>query len=247
MTIGQTTVEASEWQARVELAAVYRLVELHGWGESIYNHISSRVPASPDHFLIKRHDLLYSEVTASNLVKVPVDGDLDENAGVNRPGFVLHGGVLQSRPDVNCALHVHTAEGIAISALAEPLLMLSQYAVRFYNRVGYHAYEGITDGLDERSRIARNLGQNSALFMRNHGVLVVAPSVRSAFVRVKDLLEACRIQLLLQSAGRELIEIEPAVCERTVRQFASHDDGRGGADWPAYIRRLDQHDASYRA
>lgn len=246
MTINESTVGAEEWQARVQLAAVYRLVELHGWGESIYNHISLRVPGSPDHFLIKRHDLLYREVKASNLVRVPVGGDLDENAGVNRPGFVLHGGVLHSRADVNCALHVHTAEGVAISASAEPLRMLSQYAVRFYNRVGYHPYEGITDGMDERSRIARNLAQHSALFMRNHGVLVVAPSAQSAFIRVKDLLEACRIQLMLQASGRELIEIDGAVCERTVRQLASHDDGRGGADWPAYLRTLDRLDSSYR-
>ena len=246
MTIEETAVSAEEWQARVQLAAVYRLVELHGWGEGIYNHISLRVPDTPDHFLVKRHDLLYSEVKASNLVKVPINGDLDERSGVNRPGFVLHGGVLQSRADVNCALHVHTAEGIAISTLAEPLRMLSQYAARFYNRVGYHVYEGITDGIDERSRIVANLGKNSALFMRNHGVMVVARSAQSAFIGVKDLLEACRIQLLLQAGGRDLIEIDPAVCERTVRQFAAHDDGRGGADWPAYLRTLDRLDPSYR-
>lgn len=239
-------VSDAERQARIELAAIYRLIDLHGWGESIYNHVSLRVPDSPGHFLIKRHDLLYSEVTASSLVRVPVAGDLDERAGVNRPGFVLHGGVLASRPDVQCALHLHTAEGIAMSACAEPLRMLSQYAVRFYGSVGYHTYEGITDGLDERSRIERALGNNSALFMRNHGVLVVAQGAPGAFIRVKDLLEACRIQLMLKATGGELIEIDPQVCERTVRQFASHDNGRGGADWPAYLRTLDRLDPSYR-
>ncbi|SAL37118.1 membrane protein [Caballeronia udeis] len=238
-------VEQSEWDARVELAAVYRLVEIHGWGEGIYNHVSLRVPDEPDHFLIKRHDLLYSEVTASNLVKVPVHGDLDERTGVNRPGFVLHGGVLMSRPDVNCALHVHTAEGIALSACEAPLLMLSQYAARFYGRIGYHPYEGITDGMDERVRIERNLADNSALFMRNHGVLTVASSAPSAFIQIKDLLDACRIQLLLQAAGSNVIEIGELICERTVRQFAQHDEGRGGAAWPAYLRMLERSDTSY--
>ncbi|PVX85908.1 ribulose-5-phosphate 4-epimerase/fuculose-1-phosphate aldolase [Paraburkholderia unamae] len=240
-------IAQDEWGARQELAAVYRLVEIHGWGESIYNHISLRVPNEPGSFLIKAHDRLYSEVTASNLVKVSIEGDLDEKSGVNRPGYVLHGGVLQCRPDVNCALHVHTAEGIAISACVEPLRMLSQYAVRFYGRVGYHPYEGITDGLDERARIEQHLGQNIALFMRNHGVLTVASSARAAFIRIKDLLEACRIELMLLASGRELVEVPAEVCERTVRQFAAHDDGRGGADWPAYLRMLDSMDPSWRS
>jgi ribulose-5-phosphate 4-epimerase/fuculose-1-phosphate aldolase len=125
--------------------------------------------------------------------------------------------------------------------------MLSQYAVRFYGRVGYHRYEGITDGMGERARIAQNLGENSVLFMRNHGVLAVASSARAAFIRMKDLLEACRIQLMLQATGRELVEIEPGVCERTVQQFTQHDEGRGGADWPAYLRTLDRLDPSYKA
>lgn len=242
----QQQMTNAEREARVELAALYRLIEQQGWGEGIYNHISLRIPDAPESFLIKRHDLMYSEVTASNLVRVRMDADLDEHAGVNRPGFVLHGGVLADRPDVNCALHVHTASGIAVSADREPLKMVSQYAVRFYGRVGYHEYEGITDGLAERATIARDLADNAALFMRNHGVLVVASSAPAAFVRIKDLLEACRIQLLLQAKDDRLVEVPVDVCERTLRQFEKHDNGRGGAEWPAYLRSLDRLDPSYK-
>jgi ribulose-5-phosphate 4-epimerase/fuculose-1-phosphate aldolase len=129
-------ISPQEWQARIDLAAVYRLVAHNGWDDVIYNHASMRVPNQPRMFLIKRHELLYTEVTASNLAKVSMDENLDEKAGVNRPGFTLHGGVLAARPDVNCALHMHTETGMAFSALKHGLRMLSQPAVRFYQRIG---------------------------------------------------------------------------------------------------------------
>ena len=144
-TVSQADISPAEWQARLDLAATYRLIAHYGWGDVIYNHSSMRVPGEERKFLIKRHELLYTEVTASNLVKVSMDDDLDESAGVNRPGFTLHGGVLTGRPDVNCAVHVHTENGMAISGLKHGLRMVSQPAVRFHNRVGYHDYEGITE------------------------------------------------------------------------------------------------------
>ncbi|HEU4661854.1 MAG TPA: class II aldolase/adducin family protein [Pseudolabrys sp.] len=235
-----------EWQARVELAAVYRLIAHHGWDDNIYNHSSMRVPGEDRKFLMKRHELLYTEVTASNLVKVDMDADLDESSGVNRPGFTLHGGVLASRPDVNCAVHVHTELGMAISGLKGGLRMVSQAAVRFHNRIGYHAYEGITEDFDERARIKNDLGNNRAMIMHNHGLLTVGKTAREAFVLMKALIEAAKIQLMMEATGEELIEIPPEVCEKTARQYEHHDSGRGSADWPAYLRLLDKQDASYR-
>ncbi len=235
-----------EWQARIDLAAVYRLVAHYGWDDVIYNHASMRVPGEPRKFLIKQHELLYTEVTASNLVKVSMDEDLDEKAGVNRPGFTLHGGVLAGRPDVNCALHMHTEAGMAIAAMKQGLRMLSQPAVRFYKRIGYHAYEGITEDFGERERINRDLGQNKALIMHNHGLLTVGKSAREAFVLMEHLAEAAEIQVKLEATGSELIEIPPEICERTAAQFETHDRGRGSADWPAYLRILDKEDASYQ-
>src|SRR3954454_18302484 len=139
------SVSPEEWQARVDLAATYRLVAHHGWDDVIYNHCSMRVPGEDRKFLMKRHELLWTEVTASNLVKVDMDEDLDERAGVNRPGFTLHGGVMLGRSNVNCAVHVHTRIGMAIAGLKSGLLIISQEAVRFYDRIGYHPYEGITE------------------------------------------------------------------------------------------------------
>ncbi len=198
-----------EWQARIDLAAVYRLVDLYGWDDVIYNHASMRVPGEPRMFLIKRHELLYTEVTASNLVKVSMDGDLDESSGVNRPGFTLHSGVLMARPDVNCALHMHTETGMAFAALKGGLRMLSQPAVRFYKRIGYHPYEGLTEDFGERERIAKNLGQGKALVLHNHGFLTVGKTARDAFVLMEHLAEAAEVQMTL-AGDRRRADRDPA-------------------------------------
>jgi ribulose-5-phosphate 4-epimerase/fuculose-1-phosphate aldolase len=239
-------ISAAERQARVDLAAVYRLCAHYGWGDVIYNHCAMRVPGEDSKFLMKRHESLWTEVTASNLVKVDMHDDLDEKAGVNRPGFTLHGGVLKGRPDVNCAVHIHTETGMAIAGLKHGLRMVSQQAIRFYQRIGYHAYEGITEDFEERARINRDLGQNRAMIMHNHGLLTVGKSAREAFVLMKTLIEAANIQLQMEATGGELIEIPSQICESTAAQYQSHDAGRGSADWPAYLRMMDQLDRNYR-
>jgi ribulose-5-phosphate 4-epimerase/fuculose-1-phosphate aldolase len=244
--VSQDRIAPAEWQARVDLAAVYRLLAHYRWDDVIYNHSSMRVPGEPRNFLMKRHELLYTEVTASNLVKVNMDEDLDEKAGVNRPGFTLHGGVLSARPDVNCAVHVHTENGTALSGLKHGLRMISQQALRFYKRVGYHGYEGITEDFDERARINKDLAQNRALIMQHHGLLTVGKSAREAFVLMKYLLTAAEIQLKMEATGGELLDISSEICAKTAEQFEHHDSGRGSSDWPAYLRVLDKIDQSYR-
>ncbi len=236
----------AEYQARVDLAAVYRLIAHYSWDDVIYNHSSMRVPDEPRMFLMKKHDLLYTEVTASNLVTVSMDEDLDEKSDVNRPGFTLHGGVLAARPDVNCAVHIHTNIGMAIAGLKGGLRMVSQQAIRFYNRIGYHAYEGITEDFGERERINRDLDTNRAMIMHNHGLLTVGKSAREAFVLMHHLVEAADIQLRIMASGGEPIEVPPEVCEKTARQYEHHDAGRGSHDWAAYLRKLDALDTSYR-
>ena len=239
-------ISPAEMQARVDLAAVYRLLAHYGWDDVIYNHSSMRVPGEPRMFLMKKHELLYTEVTASNLVKVNMDEDLDEKSGVNRPGFTLHGGVLGARADVNCAVHVHTNNGMAIGALPHGLRMISQHSIRFYQRIGYHSYEGITEDFAERERLNRDLGQNCAMIMHNHGLLTVGKSAREAFVLMKHLIDAADIQLKLEATGAALVEIPPDICAKTAEQFEHHDAGRGSHDWAAYLRMLDQIDTSYR-
>jgi ribulose-5-phosphate 4-epimerase/fuculose-1-phosphate aldolase len=247
--IDPSSISDAEWQARVDLAAVYRLCAHYGWGDVIYNHCAMRVPDEDGKFLMKRHELLWTEVTASNLVKVDMDHDLDEAAGVNRPGFTLHGGVLKGRPDVACTVHVHTEWGMALAGLKDGLRMVSQQATRFYNRIGYHPYEGITEDFAERARILANLKCNRALILHNHGLLTVGSSAREAFILMKYLISAAEIQIRMQATGAELIEIPAAVCEKVAVQYQKHDSaaGRGSADWPAYLRMLDQVDAGYRS
>ena len=245
-TVAPAAAASQDRQARVDLAAVYRLLAHHGWGDVIFNHAAMRCPSNPRRFLIKRHELLYTEVTASNLVEVSMDDDLDERAGVNRPGFTLHSGVLRGRPDVNCSVHVHPEEGVALSGLKHGLRMLSQSAMRFYQRVGYHDYEGLTDSFDERDRIIGALGKNRALIMRHHGITTVGETAREAFSLMKEFVRAARIQLQMEATGAELLEIPSAVCERVAAQYEKHDRGRASAEWPAYLRQLDRIDPSFR-
>jgi ribulose-5-phosphate 4-epimerase/fuculose-1-phosphate aldolase len=245
-TASDSTSANTDWQTRVNLAAVYRLLAHHGWGDVIFNHAAMRCPSNPRHFLIKRHELLYTEVTASNLVEVSMDDDLDERAGVNRPGFTLHSGVLRGRPEVNCSVHVHPEEGVAVSALKHGLRPVSQSAMRFYNRIGYHDYEGLTDSFVERERIVAALGQNRALVMRHHGVTTVGSTAREAFSLMKEFVRAARIQLMMEQSGDEVLEIALQICEHVAAQYEQHDRGRASVEWPAYLRLLDGIDLSYR-
>ena len=244
--VSSDQISQAEWEARVDLAAVYRLLAHYGWDDVIYNHSSMRVPGEPRMFLMKKHELLYTEVTASNLVKVNMDLDLDEKSGVNRPGFTLHGGVLSARDDVACAVHVHTNNGMAIGALPHGLRMVSQAAIRFYQRIGYHAYEGITEDFGERARINKDLGGNRAMIMNHHGLLTVGKTARESFVLMKTLIDAIDIQLKLECVKDDPVEIPPEICAKTAAQYEHHDSGRGSHDWAAYLRMLDAFDTSYR-
>ncbi len=244
-TVTSGIVDADQL-ARVDLAAIYRLLAAHGWGDVIFNHAAMRVPSNPRHFYIKRHELLYTEVTASNLVEVSMDDDLDERSGVNRPGFTLHSGVMRGRPDVMCSVHVHPEEGIAISAMKRGLRPVSQNAMRFYNRCGYHDYEGLTDNFDERDRIIAALGKHRCLVMRHHGITTVGETAREAFSLMKEFVRAARIQIMMESTGQDLMEIPGHVCEHVAAQYEKHDKGRASAEWPAYLRQLDMVDSGYR-
>jgi ribulose-5-phosphate 4-epimerase/fuculose-1-phosphate aldolase len=214
-------------------------------GTTIYNHCSMRVPGEPSKFLMKQHEL-WTGGHRLNLRKVDMNDDLDEKSGVNRPGFTLHGGVLKGRPDVTCAVHVHTETGMALAGLKDGLKMVSQQAMRFYQRIGYHPYEGITEDFGERARILKALGTHRALILHNHGLLTVGKSAREAFVLMKYLMSAATIQLKMEATGGEMIEIPAEVCEKVAAQYQTHDSGRGAADWPAYLRMMDQLDPSYR-
>ena len=201
-------VSAQEWQARLDLAACYRLIDVYGMTDLIYNHITARVPGEEDVLLINLYGLLYKEITASSLVKIHVDGEIiwkpDTDYDINKSGYVIHGAIHKARPDVACVLHTHTRAGMAVAAMKCGLLPLSQTSIRFVGHIGYHDYEGPAVELDERERLVRDLGLHEALIMRNHGLLTCGATVEQAFNTMYQLELSCRSQVDAMAARTEL-------------------------------------------
>jgi len=247
---GPAAVSDPERQVRIDLAAAYQLAALKGWNSLITNHFTVRVPDQKDMFLVKPHDLLFEEVTSSSLMKLPIDGPLvDASKNVNPAAFAIHTAIMLARADVNCVLHVPTDAGTAMSAHKVGLRPLNQGAMRFYNRLSYHDYEGPSGHVDERERLARSLGSNYALMMRNHGLLVCGPTVQKAFYWLGALITACRVQLMIEATGAELTVPRPEACEKFARAAVAIDDNPNvtGPMWPAELRRLERaYGASYR-
>jgi ribulose-5-phosphate 4-epimerase/fuculose-1-phosphate aldolase len=242
-------VSEEEWNARVELAAAYRLTHLHGWAVTlIYNHISARVPGEEHHILLNPFGLRYDEVTASNLVKIDLDGNIvdDSPHQINQAGYVIHSAVHAAREDVACAFHTHTESGIAVASLAEGLVFSNQDVMMLYGHVGYHDFEGIALDLDERARLVADLGNNMALILRNHGLLTVGRSIGEAFVLMFFLEKACRIQLHQMATGGKVIPLTDAVCQHTADQYGLAAKPMGELEWPGLLRLMDETDPSYK-
>jgi len=240
----------AEWETRVNLAACYRLVARYRMTDHIYTHISARVPGTQDQFLLNPYGLMFDEITASNLVKIDLEGRLLEEGEyrVNAAGFTIHSAIHAARPDVVSVLHTHTRAGMAVSCQKQGLLPLNQIALQFYNRLAYHDYEGIALDHDERPRLVRSLGDKRSLILRNHGLLTAGRTIAEAFSLMFYLERACEIQVAAQAGGAELVIPSPEVCEKTARQH-EYDDGRpiGAEEWAAHLRALDREDQSYRS
>lgn len=246
-------VSPDEWAMRVDLAACYRLIDLHGWSDLLGTHISARVPGEENAFLINPYGLLFEEITASSLVKVDEDGTIlsPTEHHINPAGFVIHGAIHMARPEVACALHTHTPAGTSVATQRGGLLPLTQHALAVIAHVAYHDYEGIATDLSERERLVRDLGDANVLVLRNHGLLTVGRSVAEAFVWIYRAERACRMQLAVQQAGAEVVEIPPQVQEVTIarNRRANSPEGHrpiGVHEWPALLRKLDRIDTSYR-
>jgi len=173
-------VGEAEWQARVNLAAAYRLVALFGWDDLVFTHISARVPGPAHHFLINPYGMMFEEITASSLVKVDLDGNIvmETPYPIAPAGFVIHSAVHAAREDAKCVLHIHSVNGIAVSAQREGVLPISQQSTFVLSSIGYHDYEGLALNDDEKSRLVRDLGNNAFLMLRNHGLLTVGVATR---------------------------------------------------------------------
>jgi ribulose-5-phosphate 4-epimerase/fuculose-1-phosphate aldolase len=249
VTLPDEPISEAEWAVREDLAAAYRLCALDHQDDLVYTHLSARVPGVADRFLLNPFGLGFDEVTAGNLVKVDGQGRLigDPPHGINAAGFTIHAAVHAARPEIDAVIHLHTDAGMALSMLPSGLRPLSQHALRFYNRIAYHAYEGIALAAEEQVRLTTSLGSHRAMVLHNHGVLTCGVSVAEAYVLLYYLEKAARAQLAAEATGQPLIEPPPAVCELTARQFEADGVPAGQREWPALRRRLDRIDPGYRA
>jgi ribulose-5-phosphate 4-epimerase/fuculose-1-phosphate aldolase len=247
------SVSAAEWEARVNLAACFRLADRYGMSDMIYTHITARVPDNSRHFLVNLHGMLFDEITASSLMTVDLGGrvllkpETEHGYGLHMPAFVIHSAIYQARPDVMAVMHTHTVAGMALSSLACGLLPMTQTSHRFYPRVAYHDFRGPERDPGERDRLAQDLGDHNVMVLRNHGLLTVGPSTPEAFNRMYGLERSCQAQLAAMACNTELNVLPQPVVDKSVAMYAPGAVRPYGLlEWPALLRLLDRKDTSYR-
>ncbi|MBC7941095.1 MAG: class II aldolase/adducin family protein [Chitinophagaceae bacterium] len=240
-------VSDAEWRVRVDLAAAYRLVALFGWDDLVFTHISARVPGAEgsgeEHFLINPYGFMFEEITASSLVKIDTQGHKVDGSpfDVNPAGFVIHSAVHGARHDAGCVLHVHSINGIAVSAQRGGVLPLSQQSIFVLSSLGYHDYEGVALRDDEKPRLVADLGHNNYLMLRNHGLLTVGRTVADAFQAMYLFETTCTIQVRAMAGGSELGLVDPAIIGTAQQQAAAATKGLGSRlVWPGLLRRLER-------
>jgi ribulose-5-phosphate 4-epimerase/fuculose-1-phosphate aldolase len=247
-------VSAVEWEARVNLAAAYRLMDLYEMTDHISNHISVRVPAAHNEFLINPYGLLYKQMTASCMIRIDLDGNelLNPNDGYehNQSGYVIHSAIHAARPDVDCVIHAHTLSGMAVSAMQCGLLPQVQMSMRWAHGVSYHDYESIVD-VDERAQLVRELGNNDVMILRNHGLLTCGRTIAECFYNMFWLKRSCDLQVMLMSCNTALIKPSEAVIEKTWKAYEPGgrrhaQQKRGLLEWPSLLAELDRIDPSFR-
>lgn len=248
----EAQVSPDEWQTRVDLAACYRLMARYGMTDMIYNHITARIPGT-DHLLINAFGYLYTEVCASNLITIDLEGNVifappdAFDYGLNEAGVVIHTAVHQVRHDVQCVIHSHTRAGMAVSAMNDGLLPLTQTAMRFYDRCAYHDYEGPAIDPDEQVRLTEDLGNKPVMILRNHGLLATGATIAEAFNAHYWLEMACKAQVDAMAGGVALTTPSAQICEKTASLYDPHTRRPFGLlEWPALLRDLDRTDPSYR-
>jgi len=242
-------VSTDEWQARVDLAAAYRLVAHYGWDDLIFTHISARAPGPEHHFLLNPYGMMFDEITASNLVKVDLNGKImmDTPHFINPAGFTIHSAVHAARADAMCVMHLHTDYGIAVSAQKNGLLPISQQAMFALSSLAYHDYEGLALNEAEKPRLVEDLGSKNCLILRNHGLLTIGNSAAEAFLSMFILERACKIQILAQSGGPELLPVPDPIIDLVAKQLSVVTVGQGAQlAWPGLLRKLARIDDSFR-
>lgn len=242
-------VSDEEWNTRVDLAACYRLVADFGWSDLVFTHITARVPGTEDQFLINPYGMMFDEITASSLVKIDLQGNkLDDSPfPVNPAGFTIHSAIHSARHDLQCVLHTHSLNGVAVSAQAKGVQPLSQQSIFVLSSLAYHDYEGVALNDDEKPRLVADFGDKTYLMLRNHGLLTVGRTIADAFLNMYVFEAACTIQVRAQSGGGELIAIPAAIISGAQQQAKAVTKSLGGMlAWPGLLRRLERKDPSYR-
>jgi ribulose-5-phosphate 4-epimerase/fuculose-1-phosphate aldolase len=242
-------VSEEEWQVRVDLAAAYRLVAYYGWDDLIFTHLSCRVPGPEHHFLINPYGMMFEEITASSLVKINLEGQtvMSSPYFINPAGFTIHSAVHAAREDALCVIHLHTEHGIAVSAQKDGLLPVSQQSLFALASLAYHDYEGLALNEDEKSRLVADLGNKTAMILRNHGLLTVGKTPAEAFLAMYILDSACRIQILAQSGGGAVLTVPDPIIKTVAAQLNAVTVGQGAQlAWPGLLRKLERMDPSYR-
>ncbi|MEX2488433.1 MAG: class II aldolase/adducin family protein [Pseudomonadales bacterium] len=243
------TVSDAEWEARVNVAALYRLVALEGWDDLVGTHISARIPGDDERFLLNPYGMLFEEITASNLLTIDVDGNQLTNSDYkyNRAGFTIHSAVHMNRHDAMYVIHLHTDHGVAVSCQQQGLLPMNQTALAVYDGVAYHDYEGVATNLAERERLVQDLGDKNAMILRNHGTLSCGPNAGGAWQAIYRLERACKYQILAQSGGAEITPLSQEVIDSMRNAISTEKlEPRGEFIWPALLRKLDRIDPSFR-
>ena len=243
----KSQVSAEEWQVRQDLACLYRLVADHGWDDMLFTHLSVRVPGPEHHFLLNPLGMMFHEVTASSLVKVDADGNkvIDSEYDINPAGFTIHSAVHMAREDAHCVMHLHTDDGVAVSAQADGLLPITQHAMQI-GELAYHDYEGVALDLDERERIVRDLGDKQFMILRNHGTLTVGKSCVDAYMAMYYLERACTMQIRALSGGVTINQPPQGSAEKAAAQSKVLFDGTAGPlAWPALVRKMERLDPSF--
>jgi len=246
-------VSDAEWQARLDLAAAYRLVALFRWDDLVFTHITAKVPGT-EQYLINPYGLMFDEITASSLVKIDIQGKVLQETPfpINPAGFVIHSAVHAARHDIQCVMHTHTLNGVAVSAQKRGVLPISQFSIGVLSSLAYHDYEGIALRDEEKPRLVADLGSKTFLMLRNHGLLTVGPTVAEAFAAMYFFEATCAVQLRAQAGGTlaagELIEVAPEIVQGAMEavRVATTGRGPGGLVWPGLLRRLDRLDDSWR-
>lgn len=243
-------VSAEEWQTRVDLAACYRLVAQYGWDDLVFTHITAKIPGAKNQFLINPYGMMFAEITASSLVKIDLNGnklDADNPFPINPAGFTIHSAIHTARHDAKCVLHVHTPNGIAVSAQKDGVLPISQQSIFVLASLAYHDYEGVALNDDEKPRLVQDLGEKTFFMLRNHGLLTVGETIADAFQAMYIFEAACMIQIRAQAGGGELIRIPQPIIDGAKAQGKAVTKGLGGnLAWPGLMRKLDRIDETFR-